>query len=531
MNDTVGKWGARDMSASNTPQGWASDSRVYEWRPNYTLQTAPDDPELLRELFSEETRVSSGINFKAYADMQVSVKGGPLGFKPAMTFEDARLESAVLQNVQRMHYAEPTPIQKNAVPLIVQNYDLMACAQTGSGKTAAFLAPIISSLLTKIAQGRVKPVRRVPGGGPVKASPMALIILPTRELAIQIFRRSSSSMSFMNKQKKFTYKTPLRPGVVYGGSEVRTQLQQMSRGCDILVAVPGRLKDMIERGSISLAYVRHLVLDEADRMLDMGFEADIRQIVNKSAMPQDEARQTLMFSATFPNDVQHLARDFLKDDFVRLRIGRIGGTTSDITQRVLYVRDSDKRDTLVEILMTIPPCRTLIFVETKRAADGLDDFLYNMKFPTVSIHGDRDQREREKSLKAFKEGKSPILIATAVASRGLDIRDVNHIINYDLCSDIDDYVHRIGRTARAGNQGLATSFYNDKHDGIAPQLTKILQESNQEIPDFLQSFVSEHTSYETDDFFEEPEQGPNRGQSSSAGIVQDKDSWGNRGDW
>ncbi|GJJ78006.1 hypothetical protein EMPS_10365 [Entomortierella parvispora] len=400
----------------------------------------------------------------------------------------------------------------------------MACAQTGSGKTAAFLVPIISTLLTKIKNGRVKPIRQVPGGKPFKASPLALILLPTRELAIQIF----------DEARRFTYKTNLRPAVVYGGADVRAQVQKMSGGCDILVATAGRLKDMIQRGHVSLSHVRHLVLDEADRMLDMGFGPDIREIVNKSSMPQDEGRQTLMFSATFPREVQILAKDFLKVDYVRLRIGRIGGTTKSIKQRILYVQDPDKRDTLVDILMSQSPTRTLIFMETKRAADSLDDYLFNLKFPTVSIHGDRDQHERESALKAFRDGRSPILIATAVASRGLDIKDVNHVINYELPKDIDDYIHRIGRTARAGNQGLATSFYNDRNELIAPQLTKILQECSQEVPDFLKAYVSENTTYEAnDDFVEESdEQILGAGPSSSGAVwnMTEADSnWGSGG--
>ncbi|KAF8976921.1 hypothetical protein BGZ46_007833 [Entomortierella lignicola] len=494
MNGTIGNWGKKETGPM-VPLSWASEQRVYEWRPHFTEDTAPHDAELEAELFSSENRINSGINFKNYASIHVSVKDGPPGMHPLESFEESNLQSTVLQNVHRMKYTEPTPIQKYAIPIVLQGYDLMACAQTGSGKTAAFLVPIISALVAKIFQGRVQTKRRQPGSGYLKAAPLYLIILPTRELAIQIFEEA----------RRFAYRTPLRPVVIYGGSGVAIQKEQVSRGCDILIATPGRLQDMMERGAVSLSSVRYVVLDEADRMLDMGFEPQIRRIMLNSDLPRDESLQTLMFSATFPNEIQVLARDFLKDNYSRLRVGRIGGTTSDITQRVIQVNEYDKKDTLVQILLEYPPSRTMIFVGTKRTADQLDDFLYNMHFPTCSIHGDRTQAEREMSLKAFRqvEGKSPILIATAVASRGLDIKDVMHVINYDLPSDFDEYIHRIGRTARAGNRGVATSFYNRNHEFIAPKLTKLLQECQQEVPDFLNVYRDPNTTYETEDFYEE----------------------------
>ncbi|KAG0203261.1 ATP-dependent RNA helicase ddx3x [Mortierella sp. GBA30] len=296
----------------------------------------------------------------------------------------------------------------------------------------------------------------------------------------------------------FTYKTRARPVVIYGGADMRQQREQLARGCDILIATPGRLMDAMERGVVALDKVRYLVLDEADRILDLGFEPTIRHLLQDSDLPRDEGLHTMMFSATFPKQVQVLARDFMKDDYCRLRIGRIGGTTRNIMQKVIWVEEHQKEDILIELLFSQPPSRTLIFVDTKRKADYLDDQLYNRHFPCVSLHGDRSQREREMALEAFRIGKSPILIATAVAARGLDIKDVLHVINYDLCDDIDEYVHRIGRTARAGNLGLATTFYNDKSHMIAGDLTKLLLECDQNVPEFLRGFVREETSYEDD---------------------------------
>ncbi|ORZ16836.1 P-loop containing nucleoside triphosphate hydrolase protein [Lobosporangium transversale] len=492
-DERVGNWVKRENVFSQDPLSWASEQRVYEWHPSYTLGNAPSDPALEEELFSEESRVNSGINFKNYAHMKISIKDGPPDLLPLQTFNDASLHPIIAENVDRMRYSEPTPVQKSAIPIILQGYDIMACAQTGSGKTATFLIPIISNLVSKFERGRlniIRPQSRMP----FKSSPLLLVILPTRELAIQIFKEA----------RRFTYRTPLRPVVIYGGAEPRVQREQVAKGADILIATPGRLKDMMERGIISLSHVRHVVLDEADRMLDMGFEPQIRAIIQASDLPRDESLQTLMFSATFPRQIQKLAWDFLKHNCCRIRVGRIGGTTSDITQRIIKLHEYQKKEELEHILLTFPPARTMIFVETKRTADNLDDYLYNKKFPTCSIHGDRTQKERELSLKAFKEGKSPILIATAVASRGLDIKDVMHVINYDLCNDIDEYVHRIGRTARVGNQGLATSFYTSYNEPLAPQLTKLLIECKQEVPDFLRDFINPNTTYETEDFIDEP---------------------------
>ncbi|RUS23703.1 P-loop containing nucleoside triphosphate hydrolase protein [Jimgerdemannia flammicorona] len=250
------------------------------------------------------------------------------------------------------------------------------------------------------------------------------------------------------------------------------QKVELEKGCDILAATPGRLGDFIGKGKISLERIKYLVLDEADRMLDMGFEDEIRKIVEKSGMPDSNKRQTQMFSATFPRTIRKLARDFLKEQHLFLKVGRVGGTTTDI---IIFIEEREKRERLTELLLSQPPSRTLIFVETKRGADTLDQFLYDNHFPSTSIHGDRNQEEREDALLAFKNGKCPILVATAVAARGLDVRNVMHVINFDLCNDIDEY-------------GLATSFYNDKNAIIAPDLTKLLIECKQEIPDFLENY-------------------------------------------
>jgi len=356
----------------------------------------------------------------------------------------------------------------------------MACAQTGSGKTAGFLFPILSA---SFSNGPHTPPIGVNGHSHLrtrKAYPTGLILAPTRELVNQIH----------DEARKFAYRSWVRPAVVYGGADINGQLRMIERGCDLLSATPGRLVDLIERGRISLANIRYLVLDEADRMLDMGFEPQIRRIVQEEDMPGVHDRQTLMFSATFPRDIQMLAKDFLKD-YIFLSVGRVGSTSENITQKIEYVEDHDKRSVLLDLLTSNQSGLTLVFVETKRMADMLSDFLLGNSFAATSIHGDRTQREREMALQTFRQGRTPVLVATAVAARGLDIPNVTHVINYDLPSDIDDYVHRIGRTGRAGNTGLSTGFFNRGNKNIVRDLLDLLREANQEIPPWLESVAHE----------------------------------------
>ncbi|KAG0243693.1 DEAD-box ATP-dependent RNA helicase [Actinomortierella wolfii] len=461
---------------------YASSHPVYEWMPHYTREDAPRHTMLEERLFSKASLINTGIHFKRYEEMKVHVFNEPKNFQPMHRFEDANIDSEVKENVLRMGYKSPTPIQRYAIPLILAHKDLLGCAQTGSGKSAAYLVPVISNLLTLFAKHPEVCIRqRV-------AVPLALVLVPTRELAIQLHADAA----------RFSYRTPIRPAVIYGGPTTRELRENLSRGCDVLIATPGRMKSFIEDRMISLRNIRYLVLDEADRMLDMGFESDIRDIVLGSQMPHVLDRRTLLFSATFPRSIQKLAEDFIVPHAAKVRIGRIGGIPKDITQNIEYVEDWEKRNRVFEILKT-KVARTLIFVRTKREADMLDSFLYNKQLPTVSLHGDRTQLERESSLEAFRCGRSPIMIATSIASRGLDIKDVMHVINYHLPTDIDEYIHRIGRTARVGNPGFATSFYNDNDANIAPELTKLLLECGQPVPDFLKQYIDPDTTYETAD--------------------------------
>lgn len=429
----------------------------------------PDDP----------SKQHTGINFEKYDDIPVEASGHDVP-EPVLTFSNPPLDDHLLRNIELAHYKVPTPVQKYSIPIVMGGRDLMACAQTGSGKTGGFLFPILSQAF--LTGPSVAPANQAGSGygRQRKAYPTSLILAPTRELVSQIYEES----------RKFAYRSWVRPCVVYGGADIGSQLRQIERGCDLLVATPGRLVDLIERGRISLQNIKYLVLDEADRMLDMGFEPQIRRIVEGEDMPGVQSRQTLMFSATFPRDIQMLARDFLKD-YVFLSVGRVGSTSENITQKVEYVEDVDKRSVLLDILHTHGAGLTLIFVETKRMADSLSDFLINQNFPATSIHGDRTQRERERALEMFRNARCPILVATAVAARGLDIPNVTHVVNYDLPTDIDDYVHRIGRTGRAGNTGHSTAFFNRGNRGVVRDLLELLKEANQEVPAFLETIARE----------------------------------------
>lgn len=435
-----------------------------------------------KELFGEANDPSfqsSGINFDNYDDIPVEASGDGVP-EPIDSFTAPPLEELLLENIKSARFTKPTPVQKYSVPIVAEGRDLMACAQTGSGKTGGFLFPILSQSFhngpSPIPEATSQFSRR-------KAYPTALVLAPTRELVSQIY----------DEAKKFTYRSWVRPCVVYGGADIRTQLSEIERGCDLLVATPGRLNDLLERGRISLQNIKYLVLDEADRMLDMGFEPQIRHIVQECDMPPVENRQTLMFSATFPTDIQMLARDFLKD-YIFLSVGKVGSTSENITQKVVYVEDDEKSSVLLDILAADENGLTLIFVETKRMADTLSDYLITQNFPATSIHGDRSQQERERALEYFRSGKAPILVATAVAARGLDIPNVTHVINYDLPTDIDDYVHRIGRTGRAGNVGVATAFFNRGNRNVVKDLIEILTEANQEVPQFLNTIARESSS-------------------------------------
>ncbi|XP_063312969.1 probable ATP-dependent RNA helicase DDX4 isoform X1 [Pelobates fuscus] len=429
----------------------------------------PPPPETEEAIFKH---YQTGINFDKYDDIIVDVSG--VDAPPAiMTFEEANLCDTLNKNISRAGYVKLTPIQKYSIPIIMAGRDLMACAQTGSGKTAAFLLPILAYMMNEgITSSSFKELQE----------PEAIIVAPTRELINQIYLDA----------RKFAYGTCVRPVVIYGGTQTGHSIRQIFQGCNILCATPGRLMDIIGKEKIGLSKVKFLVLDEADRMLDMGFGPEITKLVTSPNMPSKEERQTLMFSATFPKEIQNLASAHLKPNYLFVVVGQVGGACSDVEQSIMEVTQFQKREKLLEILNNIGNERTMLFVKTKKSADFIASFLCQQNITTTSIHGDREQREREIALFDFRSGKCSVLAATSVAARGLDIENVQHVINFDLPKDIDEYVHRIGRTGRCGNTGKAISFFdpaNQEDVAVARSLVKVLTDAHQEVPPFLEEIA------------------------------------------
>ncbi|XP_029156936.1 LOW QUALITY PROTEIN: ATP-dependent RNA helicase vasa-like [Nylanderia fulva] len=434
------------------------------------IYVPPEQPDDENSLFGNDVTV--GINFDKYDDIEVKVSGEN---QPPMiqSFDQSGLRSILLDNIKKSGYTKPTPVQKYAIPIIMSGRDLMACAQTGSGKTAAFVLPILHTLLAS-PRDLIKTDS--------SSEPQVLIVSPTRELTSQIYQQV----------KKFALNSIIRAELAYGGTSVMHQRNKIFAGCHVLVATPGRLLDFMGKGRIKLSSLRFLVLDEADRMLDMGFLPDIEKIVDHETMVPASERQTLMFSATFPNEIQELAGRFL-NNYLFLTVGIVGGACADVEQNFYQASGQpEKRKLLKEILEKQNQMGsiegTLVFVEQKRHTDFIAAFLSESNFPTTSIHGDRLQREREEALSDFKRGKMSILVATAVAARGLDIKNVAHVINFDLPKTIDEYVHRIGRTGRVGNRGKATSFFDSSTDmPLTGDLVTKLKQTGQAVPGWLES--------------------------------------------
>ncbi|KAI1392423.1 DEAD-domain-containing protein [Hypoxylon trugodes] len=490
----VGDWGepvANDYTETDTDRVWGSNTAVYEWNRSDEDEgdVGPESPELELQLFGPpETRATAGIDFSKIAGIEV-IQEGIERISPIFSFKEAGLHPVMLKNVEMAGYAIPTPIQRYCVPAIKMGYDIIAVAQTGSGKTAAYLVPILNHLMGKVKQlaaWRPSPLALNAGEAqPVRAEPLVLVMCPTRELAVQIF----------DEARKFCYRTMLRPCVVYGGGPLRDQIQQIGRGCDLLIATPGRLIDIMGRpGLLTLRRLKFMVMDEADELLDTDWSDDFERIFSGGEQESGDVNY-MLFSATFPAPVRRVAKEHLAINHIRIRVGRIGSTHANIKQDVVYVKQELKREALLDLLYSMKPGRTIIFVNSKRIADEIDDFLFNKNFPCTSMHADRTQREREDAMRAFRAGKSPLLVTTGVSARGIDVRNVLHVINYDLPSTshggIQEYIHRIGRTARIGYRGTATSFYTERDEPLAESLTKILMETQQPVPDFLQQYVPE----------------------------------------
>ncbi|MGZ8460058.1 MAG: DEAD/DEAH box helicase [Candidatus Deferrimicrobiaceae bacterium] len=352
-------------------------------------------------------------------------------FKERNPFEAFGLRPELLRAVAEKNYTTPTPIQEKAIPFVLEGKDLLGCAQTGTGKTAAFALPILNRLQETPWKGR--------GRRPIRA----LVLTPTRELASQI----AGSFGAYGRH------TALKHAIVFGGVSQHPQAQALERGIDILVATPGRLLDLMSQGLVNLRTVETFVLDEADRMLDMGFIHDIRRIIDQ--LPGK--RQTLFFSATMPGEIRGLADTILRDP-VRVAVTPVATPAEAVAHQVHYVEKPEKIALLKHLLEGPSVRNALVFTRTKHGADRVTRQLVRHKVMAEAIHGNKSQNAREKALDRFKRGQTRVLVATDIAARGLDIVDLSHVINFDLPNEPESYVHRIGRTGRAGASGIALSF-------------------------------------------------------------------------
>jgi ATP-dependent RNA helicase RhlE len=391
-----------------------------------------------------------------------------------MTFADLRLAEPILRSLRQEQYQTPTPIQARAIPHVLEGRDLLASAQTGTGKTAAFALPILHRLASSNSTNYAQHAAR---------SARCLVLAPTRELAHQIdesFRVYGRHLS-------------LKHAVVYGGVSQQGQSQALARGVDVLVATPGRLLDLVNQRLVNLAAVEVFVLDEADRMLDMGFMPDIRRIIAR--LPNK--RQTLMFSATMPPEIRSFAQTILHGP-QGIDVAPAGTTIDKIDQSVYFVERQNKPTLLAHLIRNTAISRALVFTRTKHGADRVVRHLHKAGVTAEAIHGNKSQNARQRALGNFRSGKTRVLIASDVASRGIDVDDISHVINYDLTHEPETYVHRIGRTARAGAEGHAISFCDADERQNLRAIEKLIRKTirvNQDQPKFATAAQVSHVSH------------------------------------
>ncbi|HYH14547.1 MAG TPA: DEAD/DEAH box helicase [Flavisolibacter sp.] len=365
-----------------------------------------------------------------------------------MNFEQLGLIEPLLKALKKEGYTHPTPIQEQSIPIVLNGQDLLGLAQTGTGKTAAFVLPILQQLVENNYES--KGYRHI----------RALILTPTRELASQI----GESIAAYGKH------TGLKHEVIFGGVSQHAQTLALRYGTDILVATPGRLLDLMNQDYIHLDYLEHFVLDEADRMLDMGFIHDVKKIVRE--LPQE--KQTLLFSATMPAQIAELTRNLLRNP-AKVEVTPVSTTAEKVEQAVYFVNKKDKQSLLVHLLNEANIKRTLVFTRTKHGADRISRDLNKLNLRADAIHGDKTQGARERALLNFKTGKLRVLVATDIAARGIDVDDLTHVINFDLPNVPETYVHRIGRTGRAGTSGMALSFCDREERAYLKDITKLIK--------------------------------------------------------
>nr|WP_321358162.1 DEAD/DEAH box helicase [uncultured Draconibacterium sp.] len=365
-----------------------------------------------------------------------------------MKFEDLKLHPAILKALKDENYSEPTSIQAQAIPLVLEKNDVLGSAQTGTGKTAAFAIPIIQHLINNTQHEKGK--RRI----------KSLVVTPTRELAIQIGESFNAYGKYSNLQNT----------VIFGGVPQNPQVRQLQKGVDILVATPGRLLDLISQNHISLRDVKYFVLDEADRMLDMGFIHDIKKLLQ--ILPRQ--RQSLFFSATMPTKILKLSQQILVNP-KKVAVNPVSSTAETIQQQIYFTNKSDKKNLLLHILKNEELEQVLLFSRTKHGADRIVRNLRNKKIESAAIHGEKSQNQRQKALLRFKKGEIRVLVATDIAARGIDIDKLRYVINHDIPNEPETYVHRIGRCGRAGEEGVAISLCEPEENAYVKSIEKLIK--------------------------------------------------------
>ena len=416
-------------------------------------------------------------------------------------FSELNIDPILQKNIENMEFSEMTPIQKCVLPLVIDDINIIGCAQTGSGKTVAFLLPILQKLLDSGPPNY--------SGLTALAKPSVLILSPTRELTEQTYKVC----------RLLSYGTGITCVKLYGGVPHIHQINEMKGGGDIVIATPGRLIDYLKKGTIDLAFTRFLILDEADRMLDMGFEKQMNEIVFLYNMPNENHRQSLLFSATFDKEIIRTSNSYIKNYIIASSSANLTEqkANENIDQQFILVDEKSKMFKLHEILQTIKGS-ALVFLERKHSVDALHYQFQQAGYNCVSIHGDKSQDDRDYAIEQFKSGKIPILMATDVVGRGLDFPNVKYVFNYDSPKTAEDYIHRIGRTGRCGSTGTAVTFLTDENGGLVKQLIPLLKQQNISIPDFFYSMSESKSSFSYSN---------NRGGN----YRRNNDNYGSKGGW
>ena len=491
---------------NNSPQKYRTflnDPNETAWhyryeRKGYTNSNLLQEDSLFYKEHIENLQKKSKFDFESLQksnNIKVYLNNKEIPQEIKNSFNEISFDSHIQSNLKKLHYDLMTPIQQIIIPYILLKKDCLGCAQTGSGKTIAFLIPLINLMLKEGPPKDDNKYLKTNSNYNLSCSyPVMLILVPTRELAEQIFKEA----------RKVCHKTGIIVSRCYGGVKLDNQIRELKQGCDIVIGTPGRIIELIEKRFLYLKLIQYLVIDESDRMLDMGFEHQMNDIVFNSQMPDKNNRVNYMFSATIPKNVIEISKKFMREECYLISNknnldNNEYNANENVEQKIYYVEDNDKICKLHEIFQKIQG-NAIIFLETKKSVDNLENFLSKRNYNVLAIHGDKPQIQRQEAIRLFSNGEVPILIATDVASRGLDFPNVSYVFNFDMPKNIEDYIHRIGRTGRVGNKGMAISFYNDKNKVIAEDLVKEMKKAKQEIPDFLQKFNYDNLS-EDNNFF------------------------------